>query len=67
MNHIVSGCKDCCFLNHSFNYEEGNLYHCNHPTIEIIYMELDSLEQIITPLNCPLKKENITIVFDSKD
>lgn len=64
MNHIVSSCKDCSLLN--TDYGDGMPFSCNHPTLENINIEQDNLRQPICPDNCPLKKDNLTIVFDDK-
>ncbi len=75
MNHIVTGCIDCCFCN-QFLIDFDNVRYdsvCTHPFAPkdnntwSLHMEIDNLEQPITPDNCPLKKENLTIVFDNKD
>ncbi len=65
MNCVVSSCLDCPFLNKHLDYEYGVSVNCNHPTIETIQIQKDDNEDPITPTDCPLKKENVTIAFDN--
>ncbi len=68
MNHIVSGCKDCCFyFLADLGYIENRCSHPLHITKTIQDIEVDLKEVPITPDWCPLKKENTTIVFDDKE
>lgn len=62
MNHIVSGCKDCPMC----EKDNVTMYYCNHP-LGASFIDYDLKEIAITPIDCPLKKENLTIVFDDKD
>ena len=69
MNHIVSSCNDCPFA-HKLATQE---VVCKNPSILPFDMKIESSkhwweeDNLITPDDCPLKKENLTIVFDDKD
>ena len=65
MNHVVSGCNDCCLLNTQFDSYGCGHYSCNYTPLNALIIETDMIQESpITPIDCPLKKESIIIVFD---
>ena len=58
MEQIVTGCTDCPLCS-----SQEFHYFCLHPKYEDKYFELDTvdLDTPITPDDCPLNKEPITI------
>ncbi len=66
MEHIVSGCKDCCFYFLEDSNDSLVVYnyclHPNHKTITVQDIDLDENNEPITPDFCPLNSEPITII-----
>lgn len=60
MNKEVTGCLDCPLL---YVSEEGQLgpYECHHPEGGSITIKQNRYYNPVTPDDCPLKKESITI------
>lgn len=56
MELTVTGCKDCPFISKDY-------YVCLHPKVytDPIHIDTDEGWELITPPNCPLKEEDITI------
>ncbi len=59
MEQIVVGCVDC-----SLCYNDEGQYFCNHPNNKEPYFCLDETDDKIpiTPDDCPLNSEPITII-----
>lgn len=60
MEHIVTGCSDCCFCKYASDYEE---HECCHPEredkpINFVYVDMSPGT---CPIWCPLIEEPITI------
>ena len=72
MNEEVTGCRDCPFRDENQydvlvkdedggdDYEERTQYYCKHPKRYLVNL-VDLGDGIITPSDCPLYKEPITI------
>lgn len=65
MDKIVTGCKDCPLrdeITHDLYDEEGERiqYYCKHPKRYLVDI-LDLGDGVITPSDCPLYKEALTI------
>ena len=69
MEQIVTGCTDCPFrgeVEHDLFDDEGDFdgtriqYYCRHPKRYLVDL-LDLGDGVITPSDCPLYKEPITI------
>lgn len=70
MEKIVTGCGDCPFF--AFNaVEENSCYHPTNMELDIIpddsfdYKRDTPMWTAITPDNCPLKVDKITLIFSS--
>lgn len=59
MEQIVTGCADCCFRGHDIM----GYYECKHPNGQIIIVKKENKPdgKFVTPDNCPLNSEPITI------
>lgn len=55
----VSGCKDCLLA----EYQESGSYYCIHPKMERYLYEDNETGKPITPSDCPLLKEPLTIII----
>ena len=62
MNCVVEGCFECPFHIITEHYQAK----CMHPVYGNQGEELGDYQNP-TPDDCPLKKDNLTIVFGSKD
>lgn len=61
---IVTGCNDCPFVFYKPNKERIISPHCDANDDES-ELKTNSLEDILTPPDCPLKTQPIIITYES--